>query len=591
MRWGLGVWKGGVQIHWQRYDRNVYRFPRPKSFPMMQAVKKIFLTEHTGDPFADTGGFVIKTLWDQPHLKNRTILELIEYVTKIYVKRWKGNVHALFLNSPITQRGGMAKRIRSTMEYYESLIEETAPFVEGYCRISGRKTRLFSAGRHNHILSGSEKFINFHHSFERGILLSKEILIRMYFVPLGVILVGEKLALVQSNRKELSEYFVRELLVGTDGHLRSLELISDGIRRHPYGKPSTALFSFARKCVEDFSIVPQGDDGRDVSIMLYHFSNFAMDPNINLHVLPAPVFSFVARCITGPIYKNDWERFINSNYVKYIGSSSNFDAKEQRYFERSTEAVRISRNVYDSLRKDKRANFFAANAGTISVNGVQMVLVHKSEYDYWKKGRGGKEFQKASNHKSVSLIRKTRSIKGDFVFTYDIDDYQKRWINLIYERLLAGQSILPYVVSYMRKYYKEHGFNFKIVRLYALNILNMKSQTLDVIEKLAWAVIEYSDNLKRDINRYLSTSRYDVLRSFVIRLVKLHHSKGSVDPLLSADEYVKYLFGEGGNWKEMRDLLLICTYQRLHERRLFFDENDDEEFEVDYVDQISNESD
>lgn len=51
-------------------------------------VSTTFLTNSTGDPFADAGGYVIKTLWEQPHLKDKTILYLIEYLAKIYVNRW-----------------------------------------------------------------------------------------------------------------------------------------------------------------------------------------------------------------------------------------------------------------------------------------------------------------------------------------------------------------------------------------------------------------------------------------------------------------------------------------------------------------------
>ncbi len=52
---------------------------------MTEKINIDWLTRSTGDPFADTGGWVIKFLWEQPHLKDKNILELIEYVAKIYV--------------------------------------------------------------------------------------------------------------------------------------------------------------------------------------------------------------------------------------------------------------------------------------------------------------------------------------------------------------------------------------------------------------------------------------------------------------------------------------------------------------------------
>ncbi len=64
---------------------------------MNEKINIEWVIRSTGDPFADTGGWVIKFLWEQPHLKDKSILELIEYVAKIYVEKWGGKLHAFFL--------------------------------------------------------------------------------------------------------------------------------------------------------------------------------------------------------------------------------------------------------------------------------------------------------------------------------------------------------------------------------------------------------------------------------------------------------------------------------------------------------------
>ncbi|MEO9210892.1 MAG: hypothetical protein ABI208_07330 [Ginsengibacter sp.] len=68
-----------------------------------EKINNNWLIKPTGDPFADTGGFVIKYLWTLPHLKDRDIIGLIDYVANIYVNKWGGKLHAFFLNSTITQ--------------------------------------------------------------------------------------------------------------------------------------------------------------------------------------------------------------------------------------------------------------------------------------------------------------------------------------------------------------------------------------------------------------------------------------------------------------------------------------------------------
>ncbi len=93
---------------------------------MNEKINIEYLTRLTGDPFADTGGWVIKYLWEQPHLKDKDILELIEYVAKIYVDKWSGKLHAFFLNSTITQPAFKGQRkIEEALKYYKSLIDET----------------------------------------------------------------------------------------------------------------------------------------------------------------------------------------------------------------------------------------------------------------------------------------------------------------------------------------------------------------------------------------------------------------------------------------------------------------------------------
>ena len=169
---------------------------------MKQNIKTVdyeWLTRPTGDPFADTGGYVIQYLWNL--YPDKDIDELIEYVTKIYVSDWKGKLHTFFHGSKITNPSIKKDedKVRGTIELYQSILAEKANYIEGNCRITGRYTKLFSAGRESLILSGSGAFINYHHNFQPGLYLSKEILIRMFFIPLGVQLLIEKIVLIKRN--------------------------------------------------------------------------------------------------------------------------------------------------------------------------------------------------------------------------------------------------------------------------------------------------------------------------------------------------------------------------------------------------------
>lgn len=254
------------------------------------------LTFQTGDPFADTGGLVIKYLWTLPPLKDKGIEQLIEYVANIYVNKWDGKLHAFFLNSRITQPAFKGQRkIDEALKYYKGLIDETEVFQEGYCRISGRKTKLFPAGRDNHILSGSGTFINFHHNFETGLFLSKEVLIRMFFVPLGLVQLSDKVAMLSSNYEKVTTFFVER------NCRENLNAISsgtaEGVLKSKFNNPANALFNFADSYLNTHLITLLAKDEEelfseaDVSLTLYHFTNFGASPEVIIHILIAPCWN------------------------------------------------------------------------------------------------------------------------------------------------------------------------------------------------------------------------------------------------------------------------------------------------------------
>lgn len=541
-----------------------------------------YLTNITGDPFADTGGLVIKHLWTLPHLKDRDIMGLVDFAANLYVNKWGGKLHAFFLNSKITQAAFAGQRkIDEAMKYYKALIDETESFKEGYCRISGRKTKLFAAGRDNHILSGSGTFINFHHNFESGLFLSKEILIRIFFVPLGVLLIGKNLSLIQSNRIDIQDYFVKKILFGVDGHFSAatISLSKGEVLKYPYANPAVALFSFADECIANLEIATYNEitdeiENEGVILNLYYFSNYGTEPNIELYTIPASLFKFYSICLKNILYKSDWDLFIKHNYIKYKGYHSNYDSIIGTYNEKASEVIQINNGIYDLLFKNTNLNFNIAKVG----QGNDFVQFNKGDYDNWKqKSKNFSDWQKESNVKALLKEKPVKSIKGEFVLKYKAEDFQKKWINIIYEKLLKQESILIHILIYLRKWYKTNSFNFKIVRSYTINILKMKSSTLNLIEKIADEILKDESNLKKNINQNLSTQRYDTVRSFIIKLIRQNHKAGEEKPIITLEEYAKDLFYEGGNWKEVRDLLLICIFQKMHENKIFFDAEDEEE--------------
>lgn len=449
-----------------------------------------WLTKHTGDPFADVGGLVIKYLYDQPHLKEKSILELIEYITKIYVEDWEGKLNTFFLNSTITQPAFKRNRkIEETLKFYKSIIAESSEYKIGYCRILGEKTKLFRAGRDNHILSGSGTFINFHHNFEGGIMLSKEILIRTFFVPFGLIQIGDKVGLIYSNNEVVTSFFIND---NCKNNLHDLAIgQGKSVLKSNFNNPSNSLFAFADKCLRDIPKAVDYDEEnenfvsrKDTYLNLLHFTNFGASPEIRLFALSAIVFRFYATCQQGK-YRREWQKLVFFNY------------KSSKY-------------------KDARFN---------EIN------------DQWE------------------------SKKENLGY-----DSYRTWRNVIYEKLLHDQSILTQFLRWSIK----HPFPFNLIETYQIHLRNMDKRTIQKIKDLADFIVtgREDDSIKKSVTRLNGMKTGQDLRHFLLKLIAENNNQKTGKLLISLEEYVEYLFPDGTFWREIRDLLLIAAYQKIHENNV-----------------------
>ena len=454
---------------------------------MKQNIKTIdyeWLTKPTGDPFADTGGYVIQYLWTL--YPEKDIDELIDFVTKIYVNDWDGKLHTFFHGSKITNPSIKTNgdKINGTIKLYQNIINETAHFIEANCRITGRYTKLFSAGRDILILSGSGAFVNFHHNFQTGLFLSKEIIIRMFFIPMGVQLLIGKIALIQSSNNKISEIYVKQ---NCSINLRNIGSNLSEIIRSNFNNPANAIFEFIDRLLSDNPEVV--NKNKNTSLTLYLASNFGASTELQLYQLPATVFLFYSYCHKIN-YKQDWLDFVRSHYSnsKKVGA------------------------VYDS--KD----------GTFKID---------------KKGE---------------------------VETININEY-KTWTNKVYNKLLSGQSIIPEFFQWSKKGNKLH---FDIIRVYQQNIRNMKKETIDKLLGLADFIINdrSEDEIKKLISKLNGASKAYELRRFLLSLVSENYSKDNKEPLITVKDYTDYLFSDAGNTSELRDVLLIAIYQKMHELNL-----------------------
>lgn len=443
------------------------------------------LTIPTGDPFADTGGYVIQHFQKMEKWKDRSILDLIEYMAGIYVNQWGAGINALFLNSAVTQASYKGdQKIAETVKYFRSLMDGKAPFEMGYCRISGEYTQLFKGGRENYMMAGSGAFINFHHSFDEGIRLSKEILIRLFFVPFGVRQIGGMVGVISSNLELITEKYVEDNCQMNGAELGSG--MGKGVLRHDISNPTNALFNFAENWIHHLPELCKNDaeefpiPRQQTTINLFHFTNFAAAPDIQILTLTADVFEFYTFC-QGIKIRKEWNQFVRGHHrnAKYSKAQFNFET-------------------------------------------------------------GNWETAKES---------------------LGYDDY-KNWRNGILDRLLAGKSITRLFANWVQ----HHHISFKIISKYLTTIRNMDKRTVDKILFLGDYVVGHDPDYISKTIKYLDGCRNAHSLRRIIGKWNADNSKTGNEPLVRVEEYVNYLFADGSNWSEIRDVLIIAIYEKSYDK-------------------------
>lgn len=59
--------------------------------------------------------------------------------------------------------------------------------------------------------------------------------------------------------------------------------------------------------------------------------------------------------------------------------------------------------------------------------------------------------------------------------------------------------------------------------------------------------------------------------------MKPNYEEGNDEAIVTVKDYVDYLFPDSDSWKEMRDVLLIAIYERLHKLKKKVEIEDNEQ--------------
>jgi len=295
----------------------------------------------TGDPFVDMGGLVMETL------PEKTIEDKIRFATNVYVDGWKGVVDSIFLHSKLNNNHVKNKpelQRKGVLEYYLGALKGNGAVSEGPCRVCAVKGHLFTGGRNNYPLVGSGEFTNFHHFQEPGLLICKDCLVKLFFLPLGILQSAGNLMFLQLQNEYEKKLWQKDVILNNlDKFSRGA---SAGILKSKYTNPQNALFYFASSLITRFEIY----DYPPLQIRLFCFTNFGSKPNIEIHDLPSPVFSFLKRVLK-PDLRPYWSYFIKRHYQ--FRKTVNFDEDKNEWVEvKKKSSISLDINNYAGTNRN-----------------------------------------------------------------------------------------------------------------------------------------------------------------------------------------------------------------------------------------------
>jgi CRISPR-associated protein Cst1 len=102
---------------------------------------------------------------------------------------------------------------------------------------------------------------------------------------------------------------------------------------------------------------------------------------------------------------------------------------------------------------------------------------------------------------------------------------------------------------------------------YCLEVRRMKKERIDAVLALADRICDMVKKENAPKLLYpIESARYIYhFRASLLKLLKKNISMGEAQPLFTTDDFIHKLLPDGEPWTDVRDLMLIRIYEKLHE--------------------------
>ena len=313
------------------------------------------LLRWTGNPFVDSGisAILVFSNKDSPKdIYRSDLLRIKDLLLNLYVKeKWIKILNVVFTsNAHVTHNSAKTaeKKKERLSCYLESLLEViTELSSDGDCIACGSRNTLARKNRTTIPLTGYGHS-HFFPSLAAGADYCNLCAFAVQCSPLVLYNCGPKLALLHSNNEKVLKIWATRSYLQIQKQIARDEY--DGCFNEGYKNPENALFHIAQDLILNYK---ERWSEQNVTLRLYHFTNFTQLPSHPLEIfdLPTNVFHFLSEIRTHPNYK-DWLKIVKRGYYKIENKSQDeYRNYKNEVYKRLLHSQVILSYFFDSSKK------------------------------------------------------------------------------------------------------------------------------------------------------------------------------------------------------------------------------------------------
>jgi CRISPR-associated protein Cst1 len=248
----------------------------------------------TGDFFVDGGGLALMEL--RRRFPEKSDSEIWDWAGNVYVKVWNPNsLSSVYHTNGITK----IKKSDDFRLFVEKLLNEAVNAKgESVCRVCGAQGRTFPQDRQFYPMSGSGKFLNFHHGLDAGTQLCGSCVFQLLFLPFALARTGGKYFLADLQSEAVQKVWLEEVV---QANLNKLARgLNDGVISMPaYLAANAVVWTQTKAALQNRD--------EDSIVQMLEFSNYGANPELHLHRLSPPAARYIS--LSARDSARDWHHF------------------------------------------------------------------------------------------------------------------------------------------------------------------------------------------------------------------------------------------------------------------------------------------